>query len=128
MHLFNLFSKDSIISIRAEDSWVTIFDPREVLSIKINGELSSLKQQSDIGGETILSIQQSKLKRILDVVSPFIGKNDFRAYLNGALFKIENDCLKVFGADGLSIACVETELKHSSVGSNNYVISKFFFG
>ena len=124
--LSKLFLKDSIISIHDEDGVLTIFDPKEELSLKISGESSSLKEYSDFDGETILSIQQRKLKQLIEVVLPFIGKNEFREYLNGALFKIENNSLKILGSDGTSLAIVETQLNQAAIGSKNYLISKFF--
>ena len=124
--LSKLFLKDSIISIHDEEGVLTIFDPKEELSLKISAESSSLKEYSDFDGETILSIQQRKLKQLIEVVLPFIGKNEFREYLNGALFKIENNSLKILGSDGTSLAIVETQLNQAAIGSKNYLISKFF--
>lgn len=57
------------------------------------------------------TVNQGKLKKLIDAVIFCISPDDFRDYLRGMRIDIKDDCLTAFGSDGHRLAMAETTVE-----------------
>ncbi|NRA23276.1 MAG: DNA polymerase III subunit beta [Oleispira sp.] len=67
----------------------------------------------DIAGEQPFTVEQAKLRRVIDRVAFAMAQQDVRYYLNGMSFEVDNNEIKTVATDGHRLAIAQKKLSES---------------
>ena len=71
-----------------------------------------------------IQLKESALKKLLDKTAFSMAQQDVRYYLNGLLFEIQQDQIRVVATDGHRLSIAETEVKHNLTEETQIIIPR----
>jgi DNA polymerase-3 subunit beta len=103
---------DALLKFSLADNRLTVKAGRSrfTLTTLPAGEFPNVEEEPDTFS---LTISRSKLKELLDSTSFAMAQQDVRYYLNGMLFEVAGDYLKVVATDGHRLAMHTVNLENS---------------
>ena len=115
--------EDSAIDVSVSDGKVIIKSGRSrfALSTLSASEFPSVNEEPD---SFSLNITQAKLKELLDATSFAMAQQDVRYYLNGMLFEVGQDYLRVVSTDGHRLAMETVSLENTVVETQQLILPR----
>jgi len=113
-------SEDAVVDVALTDNKLVLKSGRSrfTLTTLPASEFPNVEEEPDTFS---LSIQQSKLRQLLDNTSFAMAQQDVRYYLNGMLFEVGKDYLRLVATDGHRLA-METLQMQNSIGETQQQI------
>ncbi len=109
--ILRILPDESEISIEEKENRILIKSNKSKFSLQTLPYQDFPKLNNQIVNAKIIFISQSKLKKLLSSVQYAMAQQDVRYYLNGVLFIIEGNKLKVVATDGHRLAYNQIEIE-----------------
>ena len=112
---------DIEININTENN-ILVIDYKKGF-FKINGlEKEDFPELPQVKTNNTFLIKQIDLKRMIKKTSFAVSYDDARPALNGVLFVVDGDVLRLVAADGRRMACIESAIKNSCHGKKEIIV------
>ncbi len=113
---------DSLISISVKKNNVMIIDSEKCKFKLLGLPKDEFPKVPDLSKKDSVTIEQSKLKHMLNLTSFAMSRDETRYVLNSVLFDIGNDKLKLIATDGRRLAVVEEQIKTPKALSKKLIV------
>jgi DNA polymerase-3 subunit beta len=116
-------AEGSMLDFSQQDEKVTIKSGRSrfTLTTLPASEFPSIEDEAETSS---VSIEQNKLKELLDATSFAMAQQDVRYYLNGMLFEIAPDYLRVVATDGHRLAMQTVKAANETASPQQLIIPR----
>ena len=114
---------DATLKVDVDDSKAVIRFGRSRFSLSTL-PASDFPSVEEAAGTLEFSIPQSRLKAMLDSTSFAMAQQDVRYYLNGLLFEVSADYLRVVATDGHRLAMHTEKMKISGAGKIQVIVPR----